>query len=141
MSSYGFVYLRDSCFSERTKKYIMRLIAITQGIYFLLTGIWPLVSIETFQKVTGPKRDLWLVKTVGLLIAVVGLSLLVAGWRGEIDLEVMLLAIGSAAALMSIDVIYVFRRTISPIYLMDALLELFIIGLWVLGIAAEAIFS
>jgi hypothetical protein len=35
-----------------------------------MTGLWPLVSIGTFQQVTGPKTDLWLVKTVGVLIAV-----------------------------------------------------------------------
>jgi hypothetical protein len=26
-----------------------------QGVYFAVTGIWPLVSIETFQKVSGKK--------------------------------------------------------------------------------------
>jgi hypothetical protein len=34
-----------------------------QGIYYLLTGLWPLVSIGTFQMVTGEKTDVWLVHT------------------------------------------------------------------------------
>jgi len=33
----------------------MRTIAILQGLYFVITGIWPLLSISTFQAVTGPK--------------------------------------------------------------------------------------
>ena len=28
-----------------------------QGLYYLMTGVWPLVSIETFQTVTGRKTD------------------------------------------------------------------------------------
>ena len=28
-----------------------------QGLYCLITGVWPLVSIDTFQAVTGPKTD------------------------------------------------------------------------------------
>jgi hypothetical protein len=48
-----------------------------QGVDWLLTGIWPLVSIGTFQAVTGPKTvnlvtgleaDHWLVNTVAVLI-------------------------------------------------------------------------
>jgi hypothetical protein len=47
-------------------------IALVQGIYFFLTGVWPLISMRTFLRITGPKTDLWLVKTVGLILAVMG---------------------------------------------------------------------
>ena len=30
-------------------------VALVQGVYFLMTGLWPLVSIDTFQRVTAPK--------------------------------------------------------------------------------------
>src|SRR4051812_49609509 len=58
-----------------------------QGLYYLVTGVWPLVSIETFQMVTGPKTDHlvtgretdhWLVMTVGVLVTAVGLGPLLA---------------------------------------------------------------
>jgi len=48
----------------------MRALAIGQGLCYPLTGLWPLVSLRSFEKVTGPKADDWLVKTVGALIAV-----------------------------------------------------------------------
>ena len=38
-----------------------------QGIYYWLTGLWPPVSIESFELVTGPETDDWLPQTVGLL--------------------------------------------------------------------------
>jgi hypothetical protein len=58
-------------------------VALIQGTYFFMTGVWPLVSIDTFQRVTGPKVDLWLVNTVGVLVAVIGAALILAGVRGR----------------------------------------------------------
>jgi len=36
-----------------------RAIATKQGVYFLATGIWPLVHVQSFQAVTGRKTDNW----------------------------------------------------------------------------------
>jgi len=110
-----------------------------QGFYYLLTGLWPLVSIETFQAVSGPKTDHlptgneadhWLVNTVGLLITVDALVLLFAAWRGKLPAEVVLLAIAAPLALIVIDVVYVLREVIAPIYLADAVIELLCVALW-----------
>jgi 8-oxo-dGTP pyrophosphatase MutT (NUDIX family) len=51
--------------------------------FYLLTGIWPLLHIQSFQSVTGPKTDLWLVKTAGVLITVIGAVLMMAGCGGK----------------------------------------------------------
>lgn len=59
-------------------------VALVQGIYFLITGIWPLLSMKTFLLITGPKTDLWLVKTFGLILAVIGAVLLYAQMTGKI---------------------------------------------------------
>jgi hypothetical protein len=107
-----------------------RFVSLAQAAYYVLTGVWPLVSIGTFQKVTGPKVDLWLVKTVGVLVAVIGGVLGVAGLRRRAVPEVALLGAASAAGLAAIDVIYVAKKRISPIYLLDALGELILIALW-----------
>lgn len=113
-------------------------VAFLQGIYFFVTGIWPLFSIDTFQMVTGPKTDLWLVQTVGALIGVVGAVLLVAGWRRHTTAEVILLALGSAFALGAVDVIFVVRHVIAPIYLLDAVAEGGLVVLWLIALALEA---
>jgi hypothetical protein len=107
-------------------------LAWIQGIYFLVTGIWPLVSIGTFQWVTGPKVDLWLVKTVGLLIAVIALTILMAARRGQIGPEVRFLAMASAAALAAVDLVYALADRIWDIYLLDAVAEIGLVVLWVL---------
>src|SRR5688572_32221969 len=94
-----------------------------QGLYCLVTGVWPLVSIDTFQMVTGPKTDHlvtgresdhWLVMTVGALVTAVGLALLVAAWRRSRSAEIAVLAIGCAVGLTAIDAIYVAREVLRP---------------------------
>jgi hypothetical protein len=107
-----------------------RYLAAVQGLYFLITGIWPLVSIRTFEAVTGPKTDDWLVKTVGVLIVVMGAVLLLAAYRGQVTPETVALAVGGALALAGVDVWYVGRRVIPRIYLADAAAELILIASW-----------
>ncbi len=109
----------------------MRYLSYGQAFYYFITGIWPLINDRTFQKITGPKVDVWLVKTVGILVAVIGAVVGLAARRQKITPEIALLAGGSAAGLTAIDIIYVARKRISPIYLLDALGELVFIAGWV----------
>jgi energy-converting hydrogenase Eha subunit E len=94
-----------------------------QGGYFLITGVWPLVSLDTFEAVTGPKTDDWLVITVGVLVAVIGAVLLFSAARRTLPLEVVVLALASSIGLALVDVVFVSRRVIAPIYLRDAALQ------------------
>ena len=117
-----------------------------QGLYFMATGVWPLVSIDTFQMVTGPKTDHlqspnpteadhWLVMTVGVLVTAVAVTLLVTAWRRSEPVEVAVLAVGSAVALTAIDVVYVSRGVLFPIYLVDAAAEVVLILGWACALA------
>ena len=105
-------------------------LALGQGVYYFLGGAWPLLSVTTFQSVTGPKTDVWLVKTVSLLLLVIGITLIVAGIRWRVTLEIFLLAVGSAAALAAIELVYVLAGRISPVYLLDLVVELIFISWW-----------
>lgn len=109
---------------------LLPIVAAGQAVYFGLTGLWALVSIRTFQMVTGPKTDLWLAKTVGTLVGVIGGVLGLAASRQRVGPESVLLGVGSAASLGAIDLIYVARRRIARIYLLDALAELLLIAAW-----------
>lgn len=62
-------------------------------------------------------------KTVGVLVIVIGAVLAAGGLRGRPQPEAVALATGSAAALAGIDVYYAARGRISPVYLLDALAE------------------
>jgi hypothetical protein len=96
-----------------------------QGIYYVLAGIWPVFDIHSFMLVTGPKTDIWLVKTVGLLSFSIGLSLL---FLKKYRIPPVLNGL-SAMSFLLIDVYYASIDRISNIYLADAVLELiFIVG-------------
>lgn len=106
----------------------MSLTLTIQGWFYLLTGLWPIISIKTFELVTGPKQDKWLVKTVGLMIACSGIIFISMS-----DTKVALtLAILNAITLAGVDIFYVWKKVISRVYLWDALVELVfvLIYLW-----------
>lgn len=96
--------------------------AAVQGAYYVLTGPTPFISRRGFEAVTGPKQDWWLVETVGGIVTVVGAALFSTQSR--------LLGVGSAAVLGAIDVVYVWRRAISPVYLVDAAIQGVCLALW-----------
>ncbi len=74
---------------------------MVQASYYLTSGVWPLISMASFLRVTGPKHDLWLVRTVASLIIAIGITLAVAALQPSVTLPVLILSISSAAALKS----------------------------------------
>ncbi|WP_223274031.1 hypothetical protein, partial [Nocardia cerradoensis] len=47
-------------------------LARAHGAFNLVGGLWPLVSVRSFEAVFGPKQDRWLQYTVGGLLAGTG---------------------------------------------------------------------
>ena len=80
----------------------MSVVAFVQGSYFLITGIWSsLIHIDSFQRVTGRKTDLWLVKTVGILVSAIGAGLILAGVTQQLpELEEMPTQVYKSMSLM-----------------------------------------
>jgi hypothetical protein len=80
------------------------------------------VSLATFEKVTGRKDEPWLVKTVGWLLTGWG-ALMLAGARRP-NRFVAATAATPAVLMAGVDLWYAgVRRCISPIYLADAVVE------------------
>ena len=107
--------------------------AVLQGVYYVVTGVWPLVHIRSFEAVSGPKADRWLVKTVGVLVSVVGTVLLRAERRGRVTPEIGLLGVGSGVWLAATDIVYVAKRRISVVYLLDAAAEVGLVAAWLVA--------
>ena len=109
-----------------------RRVAQVQSVYYLFTGVWPLLSRRSFEVTTGRKQEFWLVQTVGALVGVTGAALAAAA-RDERSLQtpaIKTLAIGSALSLATTDLAFVLRGRISPIYLADAAAELGLVAGW-----------
>ncbi|HEV2844094.1 MAG TPA: hypothetical protein VG477_04540 [Thermoanaerobaculia bacterium] len=117
----------------RTGRNPLVTMAWLQGIYFFVTGVWPILHIASFVAVTGPKVDLWLVKTVGALIAVIGATLMLGARRRTVGAELAFLAVASAASLGIVDAVYALSDRIWDVYLLDAVAEAGLIVLWVIA--------
>lgn len=110
----------------------LRVVGTVHGWYYIVTGAWPLLSSGTFQLVTGPKQDLWIAQTVGLLLVVCGGVLALAARANRITSEIVLLAVGLAVTLGIVDLICVRQPRTTWAYLLDAPVELaFAVG-WLL---------
>lgn len=114
-----------------------RQLAIVQGAYLLITGIWPLVSMKSFLYVTGPKTDLWLVTTVGLLLAVTGSTLISSGLNARRQPEFVWLGMVTAVCLAAIEIYFTIEKVISAVYLLDSVLELLFTFLWIAAVIRE----
>lgn len=83
--------------------------------------------------ITGAKKDKWLVKTAGLLIASSGIILIVfAGTKAALYLAIL-----NALSLAAIDVFYVYRKVIAKIYLLDAVVEVGFVCIYLIIILSK----
>lgn len=108
----------------------MSLTLTIQGWFYVLTGIWPLVHMKSFEMITGPKKDKWLVRTVALMITCSGVIFI----SFNESKAALALAIMNALCLAYVDIYFSFKEIISKIYLLDAVVELgfvaFLIYFW-----------
>ena len=108
-----------------------RHVAALHAVYYLSTGLWPVLHRQSFERVTGPKTDFWLAQTVGVTVAAIGAGLArAATGRRPVSTELRTVALTSAAGLTLVDLIFVARRRISPIYALDAAAEAGLVAAW-----------
>lgn len=125
---------------ERDIKTQISVLATVQGIYYLITGIWPIIHMSSFLAITGPKVDLWLVNTVGMLIFFLGTGLILAGLKRQVTFPLSMIAAGTTLGLFLVDIIYVWSDVISAVYLLDAILEIGLFITWCVVIYRSGLF-
>ncbi len=112
---------------------LLKTVSLIQGAYYLITGMWSIISQRTFQKVTGSKESVWLVKTAGVLFRVIGGALMVGGLRPRPSMESQFLGPATAMGVAAAEIVYTTEDRIPPVYLLDAVVEAsFLIG-WLAG--------
>ena len=113
-------------------------LARAHGVFNIGGGLWPLLHMRSFEAVTGPKVDRWLVRTVAGLMVANGL----VQWRAEPSVEGIASArrvgLGTALTLAAIDITYAVPRRISRMYLLDAVLEVGWVIAWARARPASA---
>jgi hypothetical protein len=112
-------------------------IALLQGAYDVVTGVWPIVHLRSFEAATGPMFKGWLMKTIGALVTGIGGTLLFAGLRRRVTPGVRMLGVGSAAAFAVMGLSYAPRWRTFPFIPLDALVEGALIAGWGVAVARE----
>lgn len=109
---------------------LFRILLAVQAAYTFLTGLWPIIDIDSFMDVTGYKTDEWLVKTVGALLLPVSLCMIFHVFIRTDHRPAVVLASLTALAFVCIDFYYAINDIISDIYLADGVVELIFLILW-----------
>lgn len=102
---------------------------LVQGMYVLLTAVWALVDIQSFMFITGPKTDVWLVRTVAVLLICISLFFLLSSKKSE-EPRVTLTALVFSFGLAYIDFYYTLNNTIRWVYALDGIVESMFGLLW-----------
>ena len=105
-----------------------RFLAGAHASYLVASGVWAVFHRRSFEAVTGPKFDYWLVQTVGGLAAAAGVTLGIAVLRGRRPPEVVALAVSTAVVFGLADLRA--ARTESRIYLGDLGAQLVLLPAW-----------
>jgi hypothetical protein len=121
-----------------TAKTIYQALLWVQGLYTLLTALWGLFHIKSFMQVTGPKTDVWLVKTVSVLLLPMVVLFFGALFLEVPPLPVILVGSTTAAGLAAIDFYYTANRTIKWVYAADGILEVIFFVAWMYLAVARA---
>lgn len=104
-------------------------VAGLQAAYYAGSGAMPLLAYRLFERITGRKREPWLVKTVGLIT--VAIAWVLASDPAGRHRQTRRLGVSAALAYGAIDIWYAaVRRRISPVYLLDAVVEVGLVIAW-----------
>lgn len=105
-----------------------RKLAAGHAAYYVVTGAWAVLDRTSFERVTGPKHDYWLVRLVGGLAVAVGASLGAAVVTGRRSRDDTTLAFATSLAFVVADVHA--ARTVSRVYLGDVVVHAIFLPAW-----------
>lgn len=109
---------------------LTRLLIGLHAAYLLIGGAWPMVHMSSFEAVTGPKDEHWLVRSVAGILLVISITLFAQLGKGRIEYAAITTAMGASFVLAVVGFITVMAGVISPIYLADGAMHFFFFACW-----------
>lgn len=101
-----------------------------QAAYYLITGLWPLAHLKSFEALTGPKPDRFVVESTGLLFVATGATLATAAVNPAPGRPVRVLSV--LTPIVSTFVTLRHRPRVRAIYMVDAVAQC-ALATWVAG--------
>ena len=107
-----------------------KIFPISHLVYYFITAVWPLIHIDSFLLVTGYKIDIWLVKTVSLLLLPYCLLLIYLTFSFKKNFIIVITVMLCCLGLLFIDLYYYFKNVIKWVYVVDGFFELLFFTYW-----------
>src|SRR5262249_50298275 len=98
-----------------------------------IRGLWSVLGYGFHGAASGETVTAYLAHSTGLLVLIIGAALCLAAYRRQGSPEVLLIALGAAAGLTILDLLYVFNGSISVLFILDALIQASLVAAWVHG--------
>ncbi len=112
---------------EQTR--LSRYLILAHGGYLCIGGLWPLIHMDSFEAVTGPKVDEFLVRSIALILLLTAAVLFSQLHGKELELSAVIMGMGISLILGSIAIISAALGYIRAVYFLDGALHvLFGIG-------------
>lgn len=118
---------------------LTRILIFAHGAYLLAGGLWPLVHMPSFEEVTGPKEEDWLVRSVAGILLVIGVVLLGQLRKQRVEVSAVAVAMGASLTLGAVGIITASEGVIDPIYIGDGTVHIVFVALWCGAIVNSAV--
>jgi hypothetical protein len=113
---------------QKTRK--KRLSLVFQSLYYLFTGLWPLLHMLSFSAESGPKADTWLLRAEGMLILCIIAAFVIDLYTRKYTTSIVFLAISSSIGFLYIDLWHSMYHNMGGIYLTDAVAHMILMTIW-----------
>lgn len=108
------------------------------GAYYLFAGAWPLVHMDSFEAVTGPKPDEFLVRTVGLILLMTG-TILLSQRRAPWERSAVFAAMGTALILGCVAVVSASGGWVWKVFFAEGAMHLLFATAWIVQLTRDQV--
>ncbi len=107
---------------RRDKRRLLKLLLLWQGFYYCVTGIWALVALGSFSRLTGDSGDPFDMRSIAALALVLGIAFIRGAMLEKHLVFVGWLLLGSALAVILPELVY-FPEIWGTLFVADLLEE------------------
>lgn len=102
---------------------MLKLVLSFQGLYYVITGLWAMISLDSFSRVTEHYGDPFEMHSIAAMAFVIGVFFLWSAFKAWLRRPVGLLALGFVLAIMIPELIYLPKLGNPPLFWVDFALE------------------
>ena len=114
------------------KNKILKFVLIFQGLYYSITGLWAIVSLDSFSRITKHYGDAFEMHSIAALALVIGLFFIWSSTKESLQRPAGFLALGSAVAIIIPELIYLPRIDNPILFWLDFAEEIIVAGILIL---------